>query len=185
MLNSCNLLQVDGPKVVPRRLSWALAASTCGRGRAELCGNSAAKGSSWLCRECGSSADAGPKGAEGNIVIMAALGKGNNGSYPSGWLNVLHLLVLSPKQPSLYYISENHSFVELFDLDEVYHRPTSTCHFLCPGRVCLVRAAALLHRHRRGQDSRAAVHRGVAESGVEAAGGVDEAGWVEGWGRGW
>ena len=44
---------------------------------------------------------------------------------------MLHLLVLSSKQPSLYYISENHSFVELFDLDEVYHRPTSPCHFLC------------------------------------------------------
>ena len=72
MLNSCNLLQVDGPKVVPRRLSWALAAPLVAEGGPNFA-FSAAKGSSWLCRECGSSADAGPKGAEGNIVIMAAV----------------------------------------------------------------------------------------------------------------
>ena len=52
--------------------------------------------------------------------------------------------------------------------------------FFVAGRVCLVRTAALRHRrHGRGQDGRAAVYRGAAESGIEAAGGVDEAG-VEG-----
>ena len=53
--------------------------------------------------------------------------------------------------------------------------------FLVAGRVCLVRAAALRQRRRttRGQDGGAAVYRGAAESGIEAAGGVDEAG-VEG-----
>ena len=52
--------------------------------------------------------------------------------------------------------------------------------FLMAGRVCLMRSAALWRCRGRRQDGRAALHCGAAESGIEAAGGGDEAGWKGG-----